>query len=86
MAVQSDDLGSDPSVGELRDHRVERDDCRGVPHACVGQVDLHALDLHGVVVESVHEVVRRCEEQLAGDGVQPGVVVGVDDARDVHEV
>lgn len=86
VAVESDEVGFDTPLGELRDHGIERGDRTGVPDSGIRQVDLDPFDLDGVVVERMHQVVGRREEQLAADVVEALDVVGVHHARDRHDV
>jgi len=58
-----------PRCSNLATHGVEGGDRRRVPDAGVGEVDLDPPDLDRVIVERVHDVVCRGEEQLAGHGV-----------------
>lgn len=86
VAVEADEVGVDAPLRELGDHGVERCHRTGVPDAGIRQVDLDPIDLDGVVVERMHQIVGRCEEQLAADVVQSLDVVGIHDARHRHDV
>ena len=52
VSIETDEVGLDSSLGELRHHGIEGDDGRRIPDAGVAQVDLYSFDLHRVVVDA----------------------------------
>ena len=85
MAIQPDELGVDPPLGELGHHvsRATTDD-ESQMRALLKSISTR-LTLR-VIVEGVNQVVGGSEEQLAGNGEQSLGVVGIDHAGHVHHM